>query len=196
MPYAVYVLVAGLGRARCGHSQPAPTGLDVSGTEPLLRHVAAIEDRIMTVRLVYRPGAEAVRPSTTLREAAARMRASGLSCLPVIDGSSLIGIITEHDLVGAVAHGVRTEAAWVFDYTHDGDTWVGLEDDCGTAALKMLAIGCRNLPVVDGAGRVVGMVSMRDVTLTPAAVVRRRTTATHPRLRGTSRFVQCKTPSA
>jgi CBS domain-containing protein len=123
------------------------------------------------VRWAYRPEAAAVTPSNTLREAAAKMRTSGQSCLPVIDGSRVIGIVTERDIVDAVARGVRTAGAWVFDYTHDGCTSIALDDDCETVALKMLAIGCRHLPVVDR-GRLIGMVSMRDVILKPARLAR------------------------
>ena len=127
----------------------------------------------MKVRWVYHSDAAAVTPSNTLREAAAKMHVSGQSCLPVLDGSKVVGIITERDIVSAVAHGARTAGAWVFDYTHDGCTEITLDDECETAEVKMLAIGCRHLPVVDN-GRLVGMVSMRDVTLTPARHSRSR----------------------
>lgn len=146
----------------------------------------------MKIRWVYRPEAAAVTPSNTLREAAAKMHTSGQSCLPVIDGSTVVGIITERDIVSAVAHGVRTAGAWVFDYTHDGCTSIALDDECETAALKMLAIGCRHLPVVDRA-RLVGMVSMRDVTLRPARLARpaRRPVG----LRESDRYLSSRPPS-
>src|SRR5581483_4480161 len=142
-----------------------PRGGDRPGAGHRLR------DRVMKVRWVYRPDAAAVTPSNTLRDAAARMHTSGQSALPVVDGSKVIGIVTERDIVEAVARGVRTSAAWVYDYTHDGCTSIALDDECETVALKMLAIGCRHLPVVDG-GRLIGMVSMRDVVLKPARLAR------------------------
>ena len=130
----------------------------------------------MKVRLAYRPGASYVTPSSTLREAAAAMRASGQSCVPVIDGQTVIGIVTEHEIVAAVAHGIPTAKAWALDHVIDGGTSVALADDCETAALKMLVLGCRHLPVVDR-GRLVGMVSIRDVVLKPLAAKRRRAAA-------------------
>jgi CBS domain-containing protein len=36
-------------------------------------------------------------------------------------------------------------------------------DDCAAVARRMLELGVRHLPVVDGGGRVVGMVSARDL---------------------------------
>lgn len=117
----------------------------------------------MKVRSAYRPEAEAVAPESSLREAAKRMRSSGLSCLPVLDGEWLVGIVTERDLVGAMANGIPASAC-IGPYASDGGVTVSLDDDCEMAELKMLAIGCRNLPVIDG-HRLVGMISMRDVIL-------------------------------
>lgn len=113
---------------------------------------------------MYRPNAAYVAPSDSLSDAAKKMRSSGQGCLPVVDGADLTGIITERDLVEAVANGAPARDTRVFDYTSDGSVSVSLSDDCSTAELKMLAIGCRNLPVLDGS-KLVGMISMRDVLL-------------------------------
>jgi acetoin utilization protein AcuB len=42
-------------------------------------------------------------PSASLGEAAARMADGRFGCLPVVDGGRLIGILTEHDVLRAIA---------------------------------------------------------------------------------------------
>lgn len=126
----------------------------------------------MKVQAVYRPGSAYVTPVDSLRAAARKMRSSGQGCLPVLQGGSVAGIVTERDLAEAMANGVPPSEGFVNDYTNDGSVTVSLDDDCDVAELKMLVIGCRNLPVVDR-DRLVGTISMRDVVLKAAAKGRR-----------------------
>ena len=95
------------------------------------------------------------------------MRRGAMSCLPVVDGDRIVGIVTERDLVEAVANGVAPAVARVMDYMNGDGTCVRLDDDSADAQIKMLAIGCRHLPVLDG-DRLVGMVSARDLYLMQA----------------------------
>lgn len=118
----------------------------------------------MKVRRFYRPGATCTSPAETLGEAARKMRRSGLSCLAVIDEGQVAGIVTERDVVEAVANGAHPAQARVLDYMNDGSVTVSLDDDSATATLKMLVIGCRHLPVVEGK-QLVGTVSARDLHL-------------------------------
>ena len=128
----------------------------------------------MKVARIFHPGSPYAAPADTLRDAAARMRAHALSALPVISGGELVGVLTERDVVEAVAKGVSPGVARVADYMNDdGYVTVTIDDDTATAGIKMLAIGCRHLPVMDG-GRVIGHVSARDVFLASASPDRAR----------------------
>ncbi len=121
----------------------------------------------MKVDRFFRPHFGQVEPNDSLREAATRMRSGGWSCLPVVVGGSVIALITERDLVEAAAHGAKPSDALVNDYMSDGSVTVTLDDDISVAATKMFAIGCRHLPVTDS-GRLVGMISARDLLLQAA----------------------------
>ena len=50
-------------------------------------------------------GAESVGPDTSLQEAASLMLENKFGCLPVTEGSRLVGILTEADFVRLVAQG-------------------------------------------------------------------------------------------
>ncbi len=102
-----------------------------------------------------------VEPTTTLSEAAAAMTERGVGAALVLTGEHVSGILTERDVLRAVATGTvegTHVAAWM---TRDPET-VELAESTGQAAALMIHGGFRHLPVVDG-GRPVGIVSIRDL---------------------------------
>jgi CBS domain-containing protein len=110
-----------------------------------------------------------VGPGDTLHIAAARMRTSGLSSLPVVAGGTVVALITERDLVKAMAISDRPCEARVFDYMRNGSVSVRPDDEASIALLKMLAIGCLDLPVaIDN--RLIGTVSARELLAVQAHV--------------------------
>jgi CBS domain-containing protein len=98
----------------------------------------------------------------TLLGAATRMRRYEVSALPVYRGRRLVGIITERDVVAAIADGADPATTRVADYMTDRPVTVGSDEDVQVAARRMAELGVRHLPVVDG-GRLVGVLSMRDL---------------------------------
>ena len=103
-----------------------------------------------------------VNPSTTVGEAVALMAQHRVGSTIVMDGSRLVGIFTERDIVRAISqsHDAPTHevSSWM---TRDPMT-VGPDDDTETALNTMLGHGFRHLPVVEGPD-VVGIVSIRDL---------------------------------
>jgi len=102
-----------------------------------------------------------VDPTTPLAEAAERMSDRGVGAALVLSNDHVSGILTERDVLRAVAVGRvegTTVAAWM---TRDPET-VAPDEPTSTAAATMLRGGFRHLPVVDGT-RPVGIVSIRDL---------------------------------
>lgn len=50
------------------------------------------------IELIHRPGVT-IQSDTTVTEAAERMEQAGVGCLAVVDSGSLVGIVTDRDLV-------------------------------------------------------------------------------------------------
>jgi CBS domain-containing protein len=102
-----------------------------------------------------------ISADATLGEAAARMGERGVGAVVVLEGEAIAAILTERDVMKAVAAG-RDGGAPVTEWmTRHPDT-IEPDDTTDHAASLMIHGGFRHLPVVDG-GRVVGMVSIRDL---------------------------------
>ena len=102
-----------------------------------------------------------VEPGLTLTEVAQRMVDKDVGAVLVMEGERLVGILTERDVLRAVARGIddgTTAADWM---TRDPET---LEPDESTehAAVLMIHGGFRHLPVTEN-DEVVGMLSIRDL---------------------------------
>lgn len=106
--------------------------------------------------------AQACGPRITLREAANVMMDGDLGSLIVGDGTSMVGIITERDILGAVAAGADISKAMVEDWmTADPDS-ASPELDVREAADWMLAVGYRHLPITEE-GKIMGIASIKDI---------------------------------
>ncbi|HEX2506410.1 MAG TPA: CBS domain-containing protein [Gaiellaceae bacterium] len=101
------------------------------------------------------------RPDERLAAAAKRMADRGVGAVLVLDGARLAGILTERDVLKAVAAGVEREATVGERMTRHPET-VGSDETTDHAAALMIHGGFRHLPVVDG-GEVKGILSIRDL---------------------------------
>ena len=100
--------------------------------------------------------------SEPIKAAAARMWAKQTGSLLVMDGNELIGIITERDVMKAIARGLDVDTTPVSAVMTSGVQTVTPTTTVNEAARQMAARWIRHLPVsVDG--QVVGMVSQRDL---------------------------------
>ena len=104
----------------------------------------------------------AVAPEDTLGEAAEHMAGASVGSAVVLDHGRLVGILTERDLMRAVAGRVHASEARVREWMTADPVTVGASTSADEAARIMLEHGFRHLPVVEE-GRTVGIVSLRDV---------------------------------
>jgi len=102
-----------------------------------------------------------IEPEAPLAEAARRMAERGVGAVVVLDGERLTGILTERDLLKAVAGGLQ-EGARVADWMTRNPETIEPGDETDHAASLMIHGGFRHLPVVDG-DRIVGILSIRDL---------------------------------
>ena len=112
----------------------------------------------------------AVAPEDTLGEAAERMTDEGVGSAVVLDGGRLIGILTERDVLRAVAGRVHSSDARVREWMTADPIVAGEETTAAESLETMMMHGFRHLPIVED-GRVVGIVSIRDVMAASVRVV-------------------------
>ena len=101
-------------------------------------------------------------PDTTLLEAATAMEGSDLGSLAVVEGMSLLGLITERDIRRAVANGTDLGTPVSGVMSDDPDTF-DPDLDVWDAASWIAESGYRHLPVVGDDGQLLGVVSIRDL---------------------------------
>jgi CBS domain-containing protein len=115
----------------------------------------------------------------SLRAAAARMWRQQTGSLLITDDGRLAGIITERDVLRAVALGADPDKSSVDDVMTAEVFTVPPDMQVQDAARLMASRWIRHLPVVDGE-ELLGVVSMRDMTGVLAAMAPGSPDVEHP----------------
>jgi CBS domain-containing protein len=102
-----------------------------------------------------------VEPGLPLKEVAERMVARDVGAVLVLEGERLVGILTERDVLRAVAGGIRDDTVVADWMTRDPET-MEPDEPIRQAAVLMIHGGFRHMPITEGE-RVVGMLSIRDL---------------------------------
>ena len=121
----------------------------------------------MQVKSVMTRGAECVRPSTSLQQAAQRMKDLDVGPLPVCgDDDRLVGILTDRDItVRAVAEGCDPRATAVQNVMTRDVVFCFKDQDVQEAARLMQQYQVRRLVVLNQDERIVGIVSLGDLAV-------------------------------
>ena len=117
-----------------------------------------LDDRTRVADVMSTP-LETIGADAPIRDAARRMRDDDISALVVTTGGGCI--VTQSDVVGAVADGLDPEATTVRDVMTEDVETVTPDLMMQEVAAMMTMYGVKHLPVVDD--DYVGMVSSTDV---------------------------------
>lgn len=119
----------------------------------------------MKIRDVMSKDVQVARPTDTLQEVARRMAAGDFGFIPVAEGDRLVGTLTDRDIaVRAVARG-GGGASLVSEAMTAPVTTV-LDSANLKVALEAMSTGqIRRLPVLDKKDRLVGVVSLGDLSI-------------------------------
>lgn len=113
-----------------------------------------------------------VEVTDTLFEAARKMARHHVGALAVLEEGTLVGVISEADIVMAVAEEADLNRTPIALYMTEDAITIGVTEDAGTAAQRMVEHGIGHLPVMDG-DSAVGMVSRGDLLAVGAVATRR-----------------------
>jgi len=102
--------------------------------------------------------------TTSIEDVAKKMFENDVSSIMVVDTAGrLVGIVTEKDVVGAVAIGKIGSNIPVARFMKENPITVSPDTPLDEVLEKMRRFNIRHLPVVDKDGKPVGMVSQRDL---------------------------------
>jgi CBS domain-containing protein len=105
---------------------------------------------------------EIIGPELTLADAAESMADQEVDYVAVIDNRDLVGILTEHDIVLAIAEGVDPDEALVSEWMSESPDTFAPDVTVEEGVAWLLETGYRHLPVMAG-GELLGVVTIRDL---------------------------------
>src|SRR5207342_1498745 len=106
-----------------------------------------------------------VDPTASIGEAAEKMIEAGVGAVVVMeDMVRIVGIVTERDLMRAVAQRARAAEARVRQWMTESVITIEPETEIHDAAKMMFQRNFRHLPVVNKEGRLMGIASLRRLS--------------------------------
>jgi CBS domain-containing protein len=119
----------------------------------------------MKVMDVMHAGAEWVTPSTPLKDVARKMRDLDIGAIPIGENDRLVGMVTDRDITcRAVANGADYSKMTAGDVMTKNIIFCRDTEDLDDALRIMEQRQVRRLPVINEKKRMVGMLSLGDVS--------------------------------
>lgn len=119
----------------------------------------------MQVNQLMSKKVEWVSPTTSLHEAARKMRDLDIGCLPVSEDDRLVGMITDRDIAcRGLVDGKAGPKSIVRDAMSTGISYCFDDQEVAEAAHMMEEKQIRRLPVLNRQKRMVGLISVGDIS--------------------------------
>src|SRR5258705_10893217 len=115
---------------------------------------------------LFRSGVDWVSPNTPVTELAKLMREHDIGCVPIGEDDRLIGMVTDRDIVckGLASNEFDAARAMARDVMTAGIHCCRADDDLAKAVHHMEKLELRTLPVINQSKRMVGIISLGDVS--------------------------------
>lgn len=119
----------------------------------------------MKVKNCMHTGVQWVSPETPVKALANAMLDHDIGAIPVGENDRLIGMVTDRDIaLRAVANGKDISAVTARDVMTKGISWCRDSDDVTHAVHIMQSKQIRRLPVIDKNKRMIGILSLGDLS--------------------------------
>src|SRR4026209_2871152 len=120
----------------------------------------------MKVKEVMHKGVDWVGPDTPITEIAKLMSQHDVGSIPIGEDDKLIGMVTDRDIVckGLARTAFDLRRATARDVMTEGIHCCREDDDLAKAVRHMETLKIRRLPVINKSRRMVGMISLGDVS--------------------------------
>lgn len=119
----------------------------------------------MKVREAMHEGVEWAGPDTSVNDLARRMREEDIGAIPIGENDRLIGMVTDRDIViRGFVDGRDISSLTARDVMTEGIVYCRANEELGDALRIMEEKKLRRLPVIDENKRMVGILSMGDVS--------------------------------
>src|SRR5207249_4375881 len=122
----------------------------------------------MRVKDAMNKGVDWVSPETPVTEIAKLMREHDIGAIPIGENDRLIGMVTDRDIVckGLAQDGFDAGRATAREVMTPGIHCCRDDDDLAKAVRHMETLQIRRLPVINKSRRMVGILSLGDVSRT------------------------------
>ena len=120
----------------------------------------------MKVKEVMHKGVDWVGPNTPITEIAKLMSQHDVGSIPTGEDDKLVGMVTDRDIVckGLAQNGFDARRATARDVMTEGIHCCRDDDDLAKAVRHMEELQVRRLPVINKSKRMVGILSLGDVS--------------------------------